>query len=155
VNRHFEVETMKKQLIIIVVTIVLLMFGLSGCFEDSNKDKENGENSEVNAFIGKWKTTIYYYAENGTRYDEPSSNSTFYTNSTMGSESVEADEIIWTPYVIENNQICLGEANASDYLCYYYNFSDDGTEATLITYFQDPNSESGETYEIVVKMIKI
>ena len=47
---------MKKQLIIYVVTILLLVLGFSGCLEDSNKDKENGESSEDNLFIGKWKT---------------------------------------------------------------------------------------------------
>jgi len=141
---------MKKQLIICGVTIVLLMLGFSGCLD--NDDKENGENPEVNVFIGKWKTTIYYYDINGTKYDEQPSNSTFYTNGTMGSESAYDDEIIWTPYVIENNQICLGEANSSDYYCYDYEFSDDGTEVTLWTYVQDPNS--GDEYEIVVEMIK-
>jgi hypothetical protein len=144
---------MKKQLITGGVIILLLMLGLSGCFGDSNKEKENGESSEINLFIGKWKTTIYYFDINGTRFDEPSSNSTFYNNGTMGSESIEADEIVWTPYVIENNQICLGEANALDYYCYNYEFSNNGTKATLWTYVTDPYS--GETYELVVEMIKI
>jgi hypothetical protein len=72
----------------------------------------------------------------------------------MGSESAENDEIIWTPYVLENNQICFGEANASEYYCYDYEFSDDGTEATLWTYVTNPYSEEGETYELVVEMIK-
>jgi hypothetical protein len=146
---------MKKQLIIIGAAILFLALGLSGCFGDSNKDKENGESSEVNLFIGKWKTTIYYFDENETRFDKPSSNSTFYNNGTMGSESVEDDEIIWTPYVIENDQICLGEANDSEYFCYNYEISNTGTKATLVTYFQDPYSDSGETYKIVIEMNKI
>ncbi|VVB61671.1 Uncharacterised protein [uncultured archaeon] len=146
---------MKKQLIICAITILLLMLGLSGCFGDSNKDKGNGKSPEVNLFIGKWKTTPYDIYENGTRFNENFSNSTFYTNGTMGSESVVSDEIIWTPYVIENNQICFGEANTSDYLCYDYNFSNNGNKATLVTFYQDPYSDSGETIEIVVEMIKI
>jgi len=103
-------------------------------------------------FIGKWKTTIYSYDQNGTRYDEQPSNSTFYNNGTMGSESVENDEIIWTPYVLENTQICFGEANASEYYCYDYEFSDNGTKVILWTYVTNP--DSGETYELVVEMIK-
>ncbi len=143
---------MKKQLIISGVLIVLLLLGVSGCFEDSNKDKENDISPEVKLFLGKWKTIIYYYDVNGTRYDEQSSNSTFYTNGTMGSESAYEDVLIWTPYVIQDNQICLGEANATSYSCYYYEFSDDETEATLWTYFTE--EYSGEMYEIVVEMTK-
>jgi len=145
---------MKKQLIIGGVTIILLTLGLSGCLDDSNRDTENGKNSEVNLFIGKWKTTIYSYDQNGTRYDEQPSNSTFYNNGTMGSESVENDEIIRTPYVLENNQICFGEANASEYYCYDYEFSDNETKVILWTYITNPYSEDGETYELVVEMIK-
>jgi hypothetical protein len=144
---------MKKQLIVIGIAILLLILGLSGCFEDSNKDKENGKNSEDNLFIGKWKTSIYYFDENGTRYNETSSNSTFYTNGTMGSGSVEDNEIIWTPYTIENNQICIGEADAQDYYCYDFNFSNNGTIATLWTYITD--SDYGETIMYVIDMIKI
>ena len=127
---------MKKQLIISTVTIVLLLLGFSGCFEDSNKDKENGISPEVKLFLGKWKTTIYCLMKMEQDMMKQSSNSTFYTNGTMGSESAyEGDEMIWTPYVIQNNQICLGEAN--DYrviLVIIMNFSDDETEATLWTY---------------------
>jgi hypothetical protein len=146
---------MKKQFIVIGATILLLVLGISGCLEDSNKNKENGQSPEVNVFIGKWKTTIYYYDENGTKYDEKPSNSTFYTNGTMGSESVEDNETIWTPYAIENNQICLGEADVTEYYCYYYNFSTDETQARLWTYVTNPYSETGETYEVVIEMIKI
>jgi len=144
---------MKKLLIICIVTILLFVVGFSGCFEDSNKDKENSENSEVNVFIGKWKTTIYYVEENGTRHDEQPSNSTFYINGTMGSVSVEDNEIIWTPYVIENNQICIGEADALDYYCYDFEFSNNGTKARLWTYIT--NSDYGETLLYVIEMIKI
>ena len=146
---------MKKQLIVIGIAILLLILGLSGCLEDSNKDKENGENPEINEFIGKWKTTPYNVDENGTRYNETSSYSTFYINDTMGSESVEDNEIIWTPYTIENNQICFGDVNDSEYLCYDYNFSDDETQATLWTYVTNPYSDSGETILIVVEMMKV
>jgi hypothetical protein len=107
--------------------------------------------TETNLFIGKWKTAPYQVYQNGTRYDGIPSNSTFYTNGTMGSEEVIDDEIIWTPYVIENNQICFGEANASDYYCYDYEFSDNGTKAILGTYDTDPY---GDTYEFVVEMTK-
>jgi len=75
------------------------------------KIKENGENLEVNLFIGTWKTTPYLI-ENGTRYNELSSNPTFYNNGSRRSESIYDDEIMWNPYIIENNQICLGEVNA-------------------------------------------
>ena len=145
---------MKKLLIISTITIVLLLLGFSGCFGDSNEDKENGVSPVVKLFIGKWKTTPYIVYENGTRSNETSSNSTFYTNGTMGSESVQDDEIIWTPYTIENNQICLGDANDSEYLCYNYNFSDDGTQATLWTSVTNPYSDSGETIWVVVEMMK-
>jgi len=145
---------MKKQLIIGGVTIILFTLGLSGCLDDGNKDTENGDNSESNIFIGKWKTTIYYYDINGTRYDEQPSNSTFYINGTMGSESVEDDEIIWTPYSLENDQICFGEATASEYYCYDYEFSDNETKVILWTYVTNPYSEEGETYELVVEMTK-
>lgn len=143
---------MKKQLIVVGMTMLLFILLLSGCFENSNEDKENGESPEVKLFLGKWRTTIYYYDQNETRYDSNSSNSTFYNNGTMGSESVEDDKIIWTPYVIDNNQICLGEVNALDYLCYNYEFSNTGNEATLMAYYQDPNY--GDTYRIVIEMIK-
>jgi len=145
---------MKKQLIIGGVTIILLTLGLSGCLDDGNKDTENGDNPESNIFIGRWKTTIYSFDRNGTRYDELPSNSTFYNNGTMGSESVEDDEIIWTPYSLENDQICFGEATASEYLCYDYEFSNNGTKVTLWTYVTDPYSEYGDTYELVVEMTK-
>jgi len=146
---------MKKQLIVIGIAILLLILGLSGCLGDGNKDTENGENSEINEFIGKWKTTPYDVYENGTRYNETSSYSTFYTNGTMGSESVEGNETIWTPYTIENKQICFGDANDSGYLCYDYNFSDDGTQAKLWTYVTNPYSESGEAIWVVVEMMKV
>ena len=143
---------MKKQLIIVGVIIVLLMIGFSGCLEDSNKDKENGESPEINEFIGKWKTTIYYYDENGTRYNETSSNSIFYTNGTMGSESVVDNVSIWTPYVIENNQICIGEVNAEDYYCYDFEFSNNGTKVKLWTYIT--YSDYGETLLYIIEMVK-
>ena len=146
---------MKKQLIIYVVTILLLILGFIGCLEDSNKDKENGESPEINLFIGKWKTILYYFDENETRYDEQSSNSTFYNNGTMGSESVEDDTIIWTPYAIESNQICFGKINTSEYFCYNYEFSNNGTKAILMSYFTNPYSEYEETYQLVIEMIKI
>lgn len=146
---------MKKQLILYVVTILLLLLGFSGCMEDSNKDKENNDTSEVNLFIGKWKTTPYIIYENGTTYDDQPSKSTFYSNGTMGSESIEDDTIIWTPFVIENNQICFGDYNDSEHLCYNYEFSNNGTKAILITYFTNPYSEYEETYQLVVEMIKI
>ena len=56
---------MKKQLLTFVLTILFLMHGFSGCLED----KQNDDNIELNLFIGKWKTFIYYFDENGTRYD--------------------------------------------------------------------------------------
>jgi hypothetical protein len=150
---------MKKQLIICGITILLLMLGLSGCLnnsnDNSNKDKGNGQNSEVNLFIGKWKTIPHVVYANGSIFNESSSNSTFYNNGTMGSESVENKEIIWTPYTINNNQICLGEANASEYLCYNYEFSDNGTNAILVAEYTDPYSDSGDTIEIVIEMTKI
>ena len=75
---------MKKQLIVIGMTILLLILGLSGCFEDSNKDKENGENPEVKLFIGKWRTTIYYLIKMEQDMIQHSSNSTFYNNGYYG-----------------------------------------------------------------------
>jgi len=144
-----------KGTLAVCIAVLLLNIVFSGCFEDSTKDKENGKISEVNPFIGKWKTIIYYFDENGVRYDEQPSNSTFYNNGTKGSESVEDNEIIWTPFVIEKNQICFGEINDPDYLCYTYEFSNNGTKAILITYFTNPYSEYGETYELVIEMTKI
>ena len=141
---------MKKEFIICIVTILLLILGLSGCLEDKNED-----NTKDNLFIGKWKTTIYYFDENGTKHDEKPSNSTFYNNGTMGSESIENNEIIWTPYAIENNQICFGEVNDSEYLCYYYEFLEEGKQATLWTYVTNPYSDYGETYELIIEMTKI
>ena len=141
---------MKKKLILFGVTILLLTLVLSGCLEDDNKN-----NTKSNLFIGEWETTIYYFDENGTRHDEKSSSSTFYNNGTMGSESVENNEIIWTPYTIENDQICFGEVNDSEYLCYYYEFLEEGKQAKLLTYVTNPYSDYGETYEIVIEMTKI
>jgi hypothetical protein len=141
---------MKKELIIFGITILLLTLVLSGCLEDNNKN-----NTKSNLFIGEWKTTIYYFDENGTRHDEKPSKSTFYNNGTMGSESVENNEIIWTPYTIENNQICFGEINDSDYLCYYYEFLEEGKQATLRTYVTNPYSDYTETYEFVIELTKI
>ena len=141
---------MKKKLIISLVTILLLTLVLIGCLED---DSEN--NTKGNLFIGEWETTIYYFDENGTRHDEKSSKSTFYSNGTMGSESVENNEIIWTPFAIENDQICFGKVNDSEYLCYYYEFLEEGKQATLLTYVTNPYSDYGETYELVIEMTKI
>ena len=141
---------MKKELIIFGITILLLTLVSSGCLEDNNKN-----NTKSNLFIGEWETTIYYFDENGTRHDEKSSKSTFYNNDTMGSESVENNEIIWTPYTIENDQICFGEVNDSEYLCYYYEFLEEGKQAKLLTYVTNPYSDYGETYEIVIEMTKI
>lgn len=143
---------MNKQFIIYGVTILLLLLELSGCFDDNNIDKKNGENLELNEFIGRWKTSIYYYDINGTKYDEQPSNSTFYTNGTMGSESVENNETIWTPYTVENNKICFGEVTDEDYICYDYAFSEDGTLASLEVVWQDPYY--GDVYHIFIDMIK-
>jgi len=38
---------MKKQIVILGIAILLIVVGLSGCF--------NSDNSELNKFIGKWK----------------------------------------------------------------------------------------------------
>jgi hypothetical protein len=142
---------MMKKIIIFVVTILLLTLKLSGCLEDDNKN-----NTKSNLFIGEWETTIYYFDENGTRHDEKPSNSTFYNNGTMGSESVENNKIIWTPFEIENNQICFGEVNDPEYLCYYYEFLEEGKQATLWTYVPNPYSDYDEgAYELYIEMTKI
>lgn len=145
---------MKKLLIMLGVTIIFLNLGFCGCL-DNNQDNNNDKSSDFNLFIGKWKNIIYYFDEYGERYDEPSSNTTFYNNGSMASESVENDELIWTSFNLENNQICLGEINDPDYLCYDYEFSNNGTKARLITYFTDPYSEYGETYMLVIELIKV
>lgn len=144
---------MKKWLIIGVLTIFLIILGFSGCLNNNsdNNNKNNGGNSEGNLFIGTWKDTPYTI-ENGTRKNQSSSNVTFYYNGTMRTESVYDEEILWTPYIIKNNQICFGAVNDPEYLCYNYIFSNNNTKVLLDATIED--QEAGFSYELFVELIK-
>ena len=140
---------MIRNLIIIVgITLVLMIVGLSGCFEENNK-KDDEKSSIENTLIGSWETYPYYY-ENGVRVNDTASIATIYKNGTMASKSVIDDSTIWNSYSMINDQFCLGtEPNV---YCYDIEFFDHGNRVILSTYYEDP--ETGLTNQLFVELIR-
>jgi len=88
---------MKKQLIITLIAVLLIVVGFSGCFEEDNDKKENEKPLIEYTLIGSWETYPYYY-ENGVRIDDTPSTAIIYENGTMASISVVDGSTIWNPY---------------------------------------------------------
>jgi hypothetical protein len=139
---------MKKQLIVLLLSVPIICIAFSGCFGTSSDDEKN--KIEGNTFIGTWETYPYYYVY-GNRINETPSTATIYENGTMRTESVVNDEIIWNPYTIENNKFCMGEP--SDSFCYDYEFSNNGNKVILSTVYQD--EETGEWINFFVDLIRV
>ena len=140
---------MNKQLIIIVVAVLLICVGLSGCFEENNDKKEDDKPSIGFSLIGSWETNPYYY-ENGVRVDENASIATIYENGTMASKSVVDNSTMWSPFSMTNEQFCLGEEN--NIYCYDVEFFDNGNRVILSTYYQD--AETGLMTQLFVELIR-
>jgi len=134
---------MKIQLIIILVAVLLVCIGLSGCFEEDEKP------SVEYSLIGSWETYPHYY-ENGDRIDLTSSSSVIYENGTMASASIYDDSTIWNPYSMVNDQFCLGEE--PDVYCYDIEFFDNGSRVILSTYYENP--ETGLMDQLFIELIR-
>ena len=142
-------KKMKKQLIITLVAVLLIVLGFSGCFEEDNDKKEDENPSIGYTLIGSWETYPYYY-ENGVRIDDAPSTAIIYENGTMASISVVDGSTIWSPYSMVNEQFCLGEE--PDVYCYDIEFFDNGNRVILSTYYEDP--ETGLMNQIFIELIR-
>ena len=138
-----------KKIIIIVVVVLLICVGLSGCFEENNDKKEDETPSMGNTLIGSWETYPYYY-ENGVRVDDIPSTAIIYENGTMASKSVFDNSTIWNPYLMVNNQFCLGEE--PDINCYDIEFFDNDNRVILSTSWEDP--DTGVMNQIFIELIR-
>jgi hypothetical protein len=143
---------MEKQLIILIIAVLLICIGLSGCFDNNgNNDKKEDENSLIgNTLIGSWETYPYYY-ENGVRVNDTPSTATIYENGTMASISVVDNSIMWNPYNMTNEQFCLGED--FNLYCYDIEFFESGNRVILSTYYQD--EETGLMNLLFIELIRI
>jgi len=98
---------MKKQLIIIGITVLLITVGLSGCTNSDN----GGENSE---FIGTWKD-----------YPGYSNSFTFLSD---GTGLWAGDEMLWE---IKDDKLEINTEASETNMTYIYTFSDNYQILTL------------------------
>jgi len=99
---------MKKQLVIIGVTLILLIVGLSGCNEEKNTI-----NTEKNKFIGTWQNTTLGYTTTITLF----SNGTSKVNTGNATWGLKDGKLVITlaltgqpteyPYTFSNNDRTL------------------------------------------------
>ncbi len=102
---------MKKQLLLIGITVVLIAVGLSGCTEEENNDNTYGNNDKAK-FVGTW------------RYDSESTQLKY----TFNSDGTYSHGSINGTYEIEDGKLVLhGFAT----LRYEYEFSDNDSTITI------------------------
>jgi hypothetical protein len=107
---------MKKQLILIGIAVILIVVGLSGCFENNN-EKKNIVNDDTSKFIGTWR----YLQDNSTE-----SLWTFYDNGSVKIvvtylyEDLPKNDTIWENFTVENNKLCLIFSDSPDCLVYKF-----------------------------------
>lgn len=115
-------KVMKKQLVIIVIAVLLICVGLSGCNEQDEKSR----------FIGAWRAET---PENG----EVEIIFTFYNNGSVkltsnllyhGNGETETE---WSNYEIKNGKMCgISQLDGNyNYTCFDYEFSNGGNRLTL------------------------
>ncbi|MDG6219422.1 MAG: hypothetical protein QCI00_08275 [Candidatus Thermoplasmatota archaeon] len=100
---------MNKKFIVIGITLVFLVLGLSGCTEQQTiKD-------DTSRFLGSWRYSEYEYIENLWSFNDNGTIavSVYYVNLSA------YDPPLWINYEIKNNQLCMPTG------CYDYEFLDD------------------------------
>lgn len=103
------VKILRKQLVIIGITLVLLTIGLSGCSDNNLSSKSNQEK-----ILGNWIATL------------PESNETpifiFYEN---GSYSIFiAEQTIWVKYTMTDTMLTVSMDSSSNTAEYYFSNND-------------------------------
>lgn len=126
---------MKKQLVIIGLTLVLLVVGFSGCTKTNNvgtnttntggkNNTNNPSDIERNKFVGTWKTPAYSPVENKTYYGIINffSNGTDKVNGLNGTFDIKDGKLVL--YSIDD----VGVEHST---VYSYLFSENNTKLTL------------------------
>ena len=118
---------MKKQFVIVIITLILLTVGLSGCIENgadgfgkSNEEKILGAWGGLVA--GDVETSIFNFFSNGT-FSVSAMVFDFWSDSNIR-------QMIWGTYVMTDNT--LATEVKGDTSAFKYSFSDDGKKLTLI-----------------------
>jgi len=124
---------MKDYRLILGVTVLLLVVGLSGCQEKSNENGNQQHNTD-NKFIGDWEIV-----SSSPDYETWS----FYANGSAKNiqdqefEGQSMTTIWWFDYTKDNTSVCLSTKNqssdSSNYSseCFSYSFSENTTRLSL------------------------
>ena len=145
---------MKKQIVIIGITLVFIAVGLTGCFGDdsgngdSDNDGNGGNGGTVDSrFIGTWN--VVQLIE-----DEDSTSVTWdwtFSFSSDGSVQENNDGIIeQSTWEVRNNQICGEVFYMSDTDCYGFHFTQNDNTLTLDTTYYDSSDGGTHTYTLVL-----
>lgn len=112
---------MKKQTIIVGITLVFIIVGLTGCFED---DSGNGDNNEADdsRFVGEWldedSGELLLFKSNGSYYVK---------------NSYLSEPIYISPWEVKGDELCFILSSGES--CLSFEFSND--YKTLSIYFLD------------------
>jgi hypothetical protein len=115
---------MKKQLLIIGMTLVLLTVGLSGCNQVSNTI-----NPEINKFVGTWKNTTIEIIQGYTQITNTSY--TFFSNGTFNRAKTTGY------YELKDGKLFMNYGKGTGIMYDYY-FSNNNQTLTL-TQTYNPN----------------
>ena len=117
---------MNKKLIIILVVFLLLVVGLSGCFEETKENK----NDISNKFIGTWTGGMH----NGSSYYDDELWE-FFTNGSLkqvNNYGSVYSSIDWYTYEIYNDgELCLRQSEISFLMCFIIEFEDNDSTCLL------------------------
>jgi len=126
---------MNKNLILILIAVLLICIGLSGCTDILNNNQSNNQSSEESRFVGTWKYTQKNYWGEYINY-----TTTFFSDGTLSSTI-----LIGSIYEIKDEKLVLTwylEGNPYQTV-YDYSFSDNDNILTLTL------TGSGQSYVFI------
>jgi hypothetical protein len=118
-NHKMEIKVMKKQLLIIGITLILLTVGFSGCTENNSNNNITSKTNEKK-IIGQWT---------GTSLDSTQTITfNFYANESCILTVNEKSE--WATYTMTNQTLATIQSNNVT-TTFEYSFSDNDNTLTL------------------------
>ena len=135
---------MKKQFIFIVTIVLLIIYSITGCFEEK-PDSSKKESNDISKFYGTWqKEQTEYESEYGlTATYSFCNNGSIKILYNVSYEDFEETQGGWGNYSVDGNKLCITAYDQDG--CGIFEFSEGDTVLTLT------DLETGEINSILIK----
>jgi hypothetical protein len=110
---------MKKQILIVGITLVLIAVGLSGCTDNNNSLKSNDQKI-LGQWNAKWSTGSEYIWG-------------FYSNGSYVESNPSGNYATWYNYAMTDDKLVLSNKNGGNIATCEYSFSNNDNKLTLLT----------------------